>query len=62
MKTYYHPLRDTLTQEDWSRIQTAMEYEDIDSVTDEEIDAAHDVLYDAIAAKLQTHEGVTTIQ
>jgi len=25
-----HPLRDTLSQEDWTRIQTAMENEDVE--------------------------------
>lgn len=61
-KLAVHPLRKNLTQEDWARIQTAMEHEDVDSITDEELDAAHDVLYDAIVAKMQTHEGVTTLQ
>jgi hypothetical protein len=61
-KKAIHPLRNTLTQEDWTRIQTAMETEDVDAITDEELDAAHDVLYDAIVAKMQTHEGITTLQ
>lgn len=53
-----HPLRKKLNTEDWKRIQSAMESEDVDAVTDAEIDAAHDVLYDAIAAKIQTHVGI----
>jgi hypothetical protein len=53
-----HPLRKSLTQEDWKRIQTAMETEDADAVTDEEVDAAYDVLYDAVAGKMQTHYGI----
>jgi hypothetical protein len=57
-KPLEHPLRKTLTSEDWQRIQSAMESEDVDAVTDAEIDAAHDVLYDAVAAKIQTHEGI----
>ena len=57
-----HPLRNTLTQEDWARITRAMETEDVDAITDEELDAAHDVLYDAIAAKMQTHLGTTALQ
>lgn len=57
-----HPLRNTLTQEDWARITRAMETEDVDAITDEELDAAHDVLYDAIAAKMQTHHGSTVLQ
>lgn len=58
MKPPVHPLRKSLTQEDWQRIQAAMESEDVDAVTDKEIDAAHDVLYDAIAGKMQTHVGI----
>jgi len=57
-----HPLRNTLTQEDWQRIQTAMQTDDVNAITDEELDAAHDVLYDAIVHKLQTHFGTTVIQ
>ena len=62
MKLPYHPLRDTLTEEDWSRIQTAMDTDNLDNVTVDELDAAHDVFYDAIAGAQQTHLGVTTIQ
>jgi len=62
MKLLRHPLRDTLTQEDLERIHTALETEDVDNVTDEELDAVHDILYDAIAGKTQTHLGVTTLQ
>jgi hypothetical protein len=57
-----HPLRNTLTQDDWQRIQNALDTDDVNSVTQEELDAAHDVLYDAIVAKTQTHEGITTLQ
>lgn len=57
-----HPLRHTLKPQDWDRIQTAMEHEDVKAVTDEELDAVNDVLYDAIVAKLQTVVGVTTLQ
>lgn len=62
MKLPQHPLRDTLTKEDWSRIQTAMDTKNYDNVTEDELDAAHDVFYDAIAGAEQTHLGVTTIQ
>ena len=61
-KRAIHPLRDTLTQEDWARIHSAMETEDVNAITDDELDAACDALYDAIVAKTQTHEGVTTLQ
>ena len=61
-KQVIHPLRKTLTSADWARIHTAMETEDVTAVTDAELDAVNDVLYDAIVAKMQTHEGITTIQ
>ena len=61
-KLAIHPLRKTLTQEDWKRIHTAMETEDVSAVTDDELAAVEDVLYDAIVAKLQTHEGITILQ
>jgi len=57
-----HPLRNTLTEADWARIQTAMDTNDVDSVTNEELDAAADLLFDAVAAKMQTHDGITTLQ
>jgi hypothetical protein len=60
-KPLVHPLRKSLTQEDWVRIQAAMKSDDVDAVTDEEIDAAHDVLYDAVAGKMQTHEGLLVL-
>lgn len=57
-----HPLRNTLTDSDWERITLAVETADVHSVTDAELDAAHDVLFDAVAAKMQTHFGTTTLQ
>lgn len=56
-----HPLRDTLTTEDWQRIQRVIDREHDDATT-EELDAAHDVFYDAIAAQSQTHPGSTVLQ
>ena len=53
-----HPLRETLTQEDWSRIQYAVDNEDFRLVSDDEIVAAHDVLLDHICDKIQTHQSV----
>jgi hypothetical protein len=58
-----HPLRKKLTNKDWSRIDRVMKEElDIAHASDEEIDAACDVLFDAIAAKKQTHLGVLSMQ
>ena len=61
-KKTVHPLRHTLKPQDWDRIQTAMEQENVEAVTDEELDAVNDVLYDLIVAKMQTVVGVTTLQ
>ena len=62
MKTPYHPLRDELTKEDWQRIQDALDAQEYSNVTLDELDAANDVFYDAIAGAQQTHLGVTTVQ
>ena len=56
-----HPLRGSLTDEDWQRIQGVIDCEHEDA-TEEELNAASDLYYDAIAAKLQTHEGILTLQ
>jgi hypothetical protein len=56
-----HPLRADLEKSDWIRIQSVIEGESDDATADE-IEAAHDVFYDAIAGQKQTHLGVTTLQ
>lgn len=58
-----HPLRKTLTKQDWKRIQAVLDRElDETNATTDEIEAAHDVFYDAIAGSTQTHFGITTLQ
>jgi hypothetical protein len=58
-----HPLREKLTSEDWNRIHLAWEGDiPAESITEEEWDAAHDVMFDAYAANMQTHLGVYTLQ
>jgi len=57
-----HPLRDDLSREDWKRIQNAIDTRCYDTVSADEIDAANDVFYDAIAGQKQTHLGVVTLQ
>jgi len=58
-----HPLRESLTKDDWVRIQKVWDKELPEHhATDEEIDAAHDVFYDAISGHTQTHLGVLTLQ
>lgn len=56
-----HPLRDTLTKKDWKRIQEVIDHKHSNATTDE-LEAANDVFYDAIASQSQTHYGVTTLQ
>lgn len=57
-----HPLRKTLTKQDWKRIQAVLDRElDETNATTDEIEAAHDVFYDAIAGSTQTHFGITTL-
>ena len=56
-----HPLRKTLSKRDWKRIQAVIDREHDDATT-EEILAAHDVFYDAVAAQTQTHLGSLTLQ
>ena len=53
-----HPLRETLTQEDWSRIQHAVDNEDFSLVSDDEVEAACDVMLDYICDEIQTHQSV----
>ena len=62
MQLLRHPLRDTLTKQDLERIQTALDNEDVDNISTEELDAVNDILYDVIAGENQTHLGVTTLQ
>lgn len=57
-----HPLRNDLSREDWQRIQKAIDTQCYDAVSTDEIDAANDVFYDAIAGQKQTHLGVVTLQ
>lgn len=58
-----HPLRKTLTVEDWERIEQVMSGStDSSFATAEELDAAYDVLYDAVAAEQQTHLGILSLQ
>lgn len=57
-----HPLRNDLTKEDWKRIQDAIENDKVEAASWDEIEAAHDILYDAIAGNKQTHLGSLTLQ
>lgn len=58
-----HPLRKKLTMEDWERIDQVMQGSvDPSYATVEELDAAYDVLYDAVATEQQTHMGILSLQ
>jgi len=58
-----HPLRKSLKKKDWKRIENVMNgVLSDDQATADELDAAHDVLFDAIAGHEQTHLGVITLQ
>jgi hypothetical protein len=56
-----HPLRKKLNAQDWKRIQAVIDGEH-DNATIDEMEAARDVYYDAIAGAEQTHVGITTLQ
>ena len=56
-----HPLRLELDDDQMADIFQGIQ-DDADWMSLEEIEAAQDWLYDHIAAKLQTVEGVTTLQ
>lgn len=56
-----HPLRLELGEDHMIEVIQGIA-DDMDWMNLEEIEAAQDYLYDIIAQKLQTHEGVTTLQ
>tara|TARA_B110000503_G_C7134075_1_gene408065 strand:- start:65 stop:250 length:186 start_codon:yes stop_codon:yes gene_type:complete len=59
----YHPLRNTFNKDDLIRLQDVIDKKTSeDHATIEELNAAHDIFYDAIAGSLQTHLGITTLQ
>ena len=56
-----HPLRHTLTDEDWDRIDHYIQTSE-GQVTAQELEAFQDWLFDEIAGRKQTALGVTTLQ
>jgi hypothetical protein len=56
-----HPLRHELSDDDWIRLDDFVQNGKGDA-TLEEIEAYADWLYDELVGKLQTHEGITTLQ
>ena len=57
-----HPLRHKLSDEDWDRIQRVIVDRSPETVSNQELEAFNDYLYDVIASKKQTHYGTTVLQ
>lgn len=57
-----HPLREKLKQKDWERIQKAVDSNDYDGVSTDEIMAYNDAVIDQISAQAQTHMSVFLLQ
>jgi len=57
-----HPLRLSLEQNDLDRLHRILFESSQEPFTDSELEALEDIVYDAIAVKLQTHDGITTLQ
>lgn len=53
-----HPLRAYLTEEDWNRIQQAVDTGNYDNVTTAEVEAANDLMIDELSSRSQTHVSV----
>ena len=53
-----HPLREYLTDEDWKRIQIAVDSGNYENVTADELAAANDRIIDELSARAQTHISV----
>ena len=60
--TAIHPTRNSMSEEDWDRMDRIVGGNSDEDCSTEEIEAYQDWLYDQIAAKIQTHEGVVTLQ
>lgn len=57
-----HPLRNTLTDDDWSRLNKVVGGDTTVSASVDELDAYLDFMYDMVASKLQTVYGTTVLQ
>jgi len=57
-----HPLRNTLSDDDWARLDRIFAEKSEEDCTMEEIDAYLDWFYDNVAAKIQTVPGTTVLQ
>ena len=50
-----HALRKLLTPKDYDRIQAAIEVDDVEAVTLEELDAVSDMMFDFHSNRVRTH-------
>lgn len=57
-----HPLRNTMTDEDWDRLDRILSKDSDEDCSVEELEAYHDWLYDEVAGRLQTVPGTTVLQ
>ena len=60
-KAMYHPLRNEVCDSYLAKVVEACEKGE-DWMSLDEINAAQDLIYDTIAAKIQTHEGSLCLQ
>lgn len=57
-----HPRRNTMSEDDWSRVEQAfLSNDSSNQYTQEEMEAYLDWLYDSVAAKIQTVAGSAAI-
>lgn len=61
-ETAVHPLRLTMTDEDWDRLNRIFTEKSDEPITQDEIVAYMDWLHDEISIRKQTHYGITTLQ
>jgi len=62
LESAVHPLRLTMSDDDWERLDRIFTHKSEEPMTNDEIEAYMDWLYDEIAVRKQTHYGITTLQ
>ena len=59
----YHPLRDSLTEDDWDRLDRYfLDKDDSVEITTEEAEAYEDYIFYCLATQVQTVYGVTIVR
>lgn len=61
-ETAVHPLRLTMTDEDWARLNRIFTEKSDEPFAQDEIVAYMDWLHDKISVRKQTHHSITTLQ